>query len=173
MSAPAAPPAGDAAAKKGGGKNKMFIIGGVVLALAGGGGYYYKMQAAAKAAAEGGEEAPAKHDEKEVSPKDRGLVSFDPFVANLADEGGRRFVRVTVQLVVKDAPQALEMTESPVLKMQARAIILELLGMQFADALVTPQGKVALRQAIAEKVAEALHEIEVVDVLFSDFVVQF
>lgn len=170
MSAPAAP-AGEAAAKKGGGKNKLFMIGGIVLALAGGGGYYYKTQAAH--AEEGGEAAPAHEEEKGVSPKDRGLVSFDPFVANLADEGGRRFVRVTVQLVVKDALQATEMEESPVLKMQARAIILELLGMQLADTLVTPPGKVALRQAIAEKVAEALHEIEVVDVLFSDFVVQF
>ncbi len=158
-----APPAADAAAPKAGGKNKMFMIGGVVVALAGG-GYYYKTQAAAH------DEAPV---EKTVSPKERGLVSFDPFVANLADEGGRRFVRVTVQLVVGDAAQAAEMAEIPVLAMQARAIVLELLGMQFADALVTPEGKVALRQAIAERVADALHEIEVVDVLFSDFVVQF
>ena len=162
MSAPAAAPADGA--KKAGGKNKMFMIGGVVLALAGG-GYYYKTQAAAHE-----EEAPAA---KEVSPKERGLVSFDPFVANLADEGGQRFVRVTVQLVVADALQATEMTEIPVMAMQARAIILELLSMQLADTLVTPEGKVALRQAIAERVADALHEIEVVDVLFSDFVVQF
>jgi flagellar FliL protein len=162
VSAPAAAPADGA--KKAGGKNKMFMIGGVVLALAGG-GYYYKTQAAAHE-----EEAPAA---KEVSPKERGLVSFDPFVANLADEGGQRFVRVTVQLVVADALQATEMTEIPVMAMQARAIILELLSMQLADTLVTPEGKVALRQAIAERVAEALHEIEVVDVLFSDFVVQF
>jgi flagellar protein FliL len=153
-----------AAAPKGGGKNKMILIGGVVVALAGG-GYYYKTQAAAHE-----EAAPVA---TEISPKERGLVSFDPFVANLADPGGRRFVRVTVQLVVADALQATEMTETPVLAMQARAIILELLGMQLADALVTPDGKVALRQAIAERVAEALHEIEVVDVLFSDFVVQF
>jgi flagellar protein FliL len=162
VSAPAAAPADGA--KKAGGKNKMFMIGGVVLALAGG-GYYYKTQAAAHE-----EEAPKA---KEVSPKERGLVSFDPFVANLADEGGQRFVRVTVQLVVADAAQAAEMAEIPVMAMQARAIILELLTMQLADTLVTPDGKVALRQAIAERVAEALHEIEVVDVLFSDFVVQF
>lgn len=166
MSAPAAPPAD--AAKKGGGRNKLVMIGGVVLALAGGGFYYYKTQATAHA-----EEEAAAPAAKQVSPKERGLVSFDPFVANLADEGGRRFVRVTVQLVVADAMQAAEMEEIPVLKMQARAIILELLGTQLADSLVTPEGKVALRQAIAERVAEALHEIEVVDVLFSDFVVQF
>ena len=106
-------------------------------------------------------------------PKERGLVSFEPFVANLADPGGQRFVRATVQLVVGDAHMATEMTETPVLAMQARAIILELLATQLADTLVTPDGKVALRQAIAERIAEALHEVEVVDVLFSDFVVQF
>jgi flagellar protein FliL len=166
VSAPAA--AAAEGAPKGGGKKKQLIVGVVVLALAGG-GYYYKSQAAAH-------EEEAAHDEpkaKEISPKERGLVSFDPFVANLADEGGRRFVRVTVQLVLAEALQATEMTETPVLMMQARAIILELLGMQLADTLVTPDGKVALRQAIAERIAEALHEIEVVDVLFTDFAVQF
>lgn len=160
------PEPADAAAKKPAGGKQKIIIGVVVAALAGG-GYYYKSQAA-----HAEEEKPA-HETKGVSPKERGLVSFDPFVANLADEGGKRFVRVTVQLVVADVKQSAEMTETPVLMMQARAIILELLGMQKADALVTPEGKVALRQAIAERVAEALHEIEVVDVLFSDFVVQF
>lgn len=164
MSAAAAAPA-DGAAAKGGGKKKMIMIGGLVAVL-GGGGYFYKTQAAVAHE----EEAPAA---KAVSPKERGLVSFDPFVANLADEGGQRFLRVTVQLVVADAAQAAEMTETPVMAMQARAIILELLGMQLADTLVTPAGKVALRQAIAERIADALHEIEVVDVLFSDFVVQF
>ncbi len=162
----AAPPAADVAAPaKGGGKNKMFMIGGVVLALAGG-GYYWKTTAAA---AQDTHEA----DSKTVSPKERGLVSFEPFVANLADEGGQRFVRATVQLIVGDAHMATEMTETPVLTMQARAIILELLATQLADTLVTPEGKVALRQAIAERIAETLHEVEVVDVLFSDFVVQF
>lgn len=164
-----AAPAPDAAAgKKAGGKNKMFIIGGVVAALAGG-GYYYKTTQAHAAEAD----AEHKPEAKEVSSKERGLVSFEPFVANLADPGGQRFVRATVQLVVGNAEMALEMTETPVLTMQARAIILELLATQNADTLVTPEGKVALRQAIAERVAEALHELEVVDVLFSDFVVQF
>ncbi len=159
--APAAPAAAGAAT--GGGKKKLMIIGAVVVALAGG-GYYYKTQAA-----EGEHEVAP----KVVSPKERGLVSFDPFVANLADAGGQRFVRATVQLVVGDAHMAAEMAETPVLTMQARAIILELLTTQEADALVTPEGKVALRQAIAERIADALHEVEVVDVLFSDFVVQF
>jgi flagellar FliL protein len=163
----AAPVAAPAAPATGGGKKKLFLIGGVVLALAGGGGYYWKARAGGAGDA-GHEAAP-----KTVSPKERGLVSFEPFVANLADEGGQRFVRATVQLIVGDAAMAAELTGTPVLAMQARAIVLELLATQLADTLVTPEGKVALRQAIAERIADALHDVEVVDVLFSDFVVQF
>ncbi len=167
MSAPAAEAAApDIAAGKGGGKKKMLLMVGVAVLVVAGGGYYW--QATSSSAVEAHEA-----ESMTVSAKERGLVSFEPFVANLADPGGQRFVRATVQLVVGNAQMATEMTETPVLAMQARAIILELLTTQVADTLVTPQGKVALRQAIAERIAEALHEVEVVDVLFSDFVVQF
>jgi flagellar FliL protein len=147
------------------GKSKLPLIGGVVVLLAavGGGLYWWNGRHVAEPAVEA----------KEIPPSARGLVSFEPFVANLADPGGTRFVRTTVQLVVADALHATEMAETPVLVMQARAIILELLTTQTADVLVTLEGKAALRKAIAERVHEALHEIEVIDVLFSDFVVQF
>jgi flagellar FliL protein len=165
MAAPVAEaPAGDEKKAKGG--SKKLIIGAVLLAALGGAGYWWKgrqLEPAAEATAK-------KHD---VPPSARGLVTFDPFVANGADEGGRRFVRATVQLVVANAEVAKEMAESPVMMMQARSVVLDLLTQQVADALVTSEGKAALRKAIAERVAEALHEIEIVDVLFSDFVVQF
>lgn len=159
MSAEAAAPA---PAK---GKGKLPIIAGVVVLLAAGGGgmYWWNGRHGVEPVVEA----------KAVPPSARGLVSFEPFVANLADPGGTRFVRATVQLVVANPLQAAEIGETPVLVMQARAIILELLTTQSADALVTLEGKAALRKAIAERVAEALHEVEVVDVLFSDFVVQF
>lgn len=146
-------------------KSKLPLIGGAVVLLAAGGGgmYWWNGRHAAEPVAEA----------KEIPPSARGLVSFEPFVANLADPGGTRFVRTTVQLVVADALQATEVNETPVLVMQARAIILELLTTQTADVLVTPDGKAALRKAIAERVHDALHEVEVIDVLFSDFVVQF
>jgi len=146
-------------------KSKLPLIGGAVVLLAAGGGgmYWWNGRHAAEPVAEA----------KEIPPSARGLVSFEPFVANLADPGGTRFVRTTIQLVVADALQATEVNETPVLVMQARAIILELLTTQTADVLVTPDGKAALRKAIAERVHEALHEVEVIDVLFSDFVVQF
>jgi flagellar basal body-associated protein FliL len=44
---------------------------------------------------------------------------------------------------------------------------------QTSDALVTPGGKTQLKKAIGEAVGAALENVKVVDVLFSDFVVQF
>ena len=141
------------------------ITAGLVLLGAGAGGAWWwsTRQAAGTAAAE----------HVEVPLSQRGLVAFEPFVVNLADPGGTRFVRATVQVVVGTAAQAAEIAETPVVMAQARARILELLATQTADVLVTADGKAALRKGIGEALTGALHETEVVDVLFSDFVVQF
>lgn len=142
------------------GKSKFLIIGLVGL-LAACGYYWWSSRPVAPAA----HAAPA-HVE-------RGIVSFDPFVVNLADSNVSRFLRVSLQLVVADEAQAEKLAESKVALMQARSAILELLTMQKSDTLVTPEGKAALRAAIVERVSEALKPSEVIDVLFSDFVVQF
>ena len=94
-------------------------------------------------------------------------------MVNLADSNVSRFLRVSLQLVVGDEAQAEKLKESKVALMQARSAILELLTMQKSDTLVTAEGKAALRAAIVERVSEAVKPSEVVDVLFSDFVVQF
>jgi flagellar FliL protein len=146
-----------------GGRSKLLLIGGVVVALAGGGAGYWFLQRPAAA-----EEA---HHE-EPAPK-RGIVAFDPFVVNLADKGVSRFLRVSVQLVVKDAEQAAEMEESKVVLMQARSAMLDVLTTQTSEVLVTPEGKTKLRADIIGALHHAIEEFEVVDVLFSDFVVQF
>ncbi|MEZ5284213.1 MAG: flagellar basal body-associated FliL family protein [Vicinamibacterales bacterium] len=92
---------------------------------------------------------------------------------NLADPQVSRFLRISVQLVVKNPEQATEMEESKVAMMQARSAILEELTTQTSEVVVTAEGKAKLREAILEKVGHAVEEFEVVDVLFSDLVVQF
>ncbi len=109
----------------------------------------------------------------EAKSGDRGIVSFEPFVVNLADPGASRFLRVTVQLVVPNAEAAERVQKTPVLLMQARSAILELLTLQTSTTLVTPDGKTALKKEIAGRVDAAIGELKVVDVLFSDFVIQF
>jgi flagellar protein FliL len=151
-------------------KSKLPLIAGaavVVLAGAGGGGYYWwshRAPADPKAAAKVEE----KHD-----PADAGVVSFEPFVANLADEGGTRFLRTSLKLVVAGAETAKEVEESAVERAQLQSAILEVLTVQTAEQLVTPEGKAALKKQVLAKAGHVLHNAKVTDVLFTEFVVQF
>lgn len=116
-------------------------------------------------------EAEAAPQEEEAGP---GVpIEIAPFVVNLADPGGGRFLRVNLSLVVKDEEQAKVLEESPVTKMKMRSAILELLALQTADRLITPAGKAELKKAIAEAAKKAVSEVHITDVLFSEFVVQF
>jgi flagellar FliL protein len=150
-------------------KGKLPLILGVVgvLALGGGGAAWWFMRPAPAAADEQEEET------KEAHEEGGGVVSFEPFVVNLADEGGGRFLRATVQIVVADAELAKEISENAVKMVRLRSNLLELLAEQTSDALITAEGKNALKDAIAERAAEVLAPHEVSDVLFSDFLVQF
>ena len=183
----AAAPAAEQPAKKGG-MNRLIIIAGVIVVLAGGGAAaYFKMRPAAEASeeheadktekeekAEKHEKPSAKKKKKKKKETESGLVSLEPFVVNLADPGGTRFLRVNVKLVI-DSPATAEKIEKEerVLLVRIRASILEVLTQQTADQLVTSEGKEALKTAIAEHIEPLLEETEVEDVLFSDFVVQF
>lgn len=154
----------DAGAKKKGG-SKLFLILGLVVVLAGGGAggwwWFHRGQTVAEAAP------------KEPPLESRGLLKFEPFMVNLADEGGSRFLKVTVSLVVDSPAVEKKLEESPVVMSRMRSDILELLTEQQAQALVTPEGKESLKKAIKLRVADALEDKKVIDVLFSEFVVQF
>jgi len=151
-------------------KSKLVLIAAgtvVVLAGAGGGGYWWwshRAPADPKAAVKVEEH----HD-----PADAGVVSFEPFVANLADEGGSRFLRASLKLVIAGADAAKEVEESDVELAQLQSAILEVLTVQTAEQLVTPDGKAALKKQVIEKANHILHGTKVTDVLFTEFVVQF
>jgi flagellar basal body-associated protein FliL len=57
--------------------------------------------------------------------------------------------------------------------MQARSAILELLTLQTSDRLATPDGKATLKKAIVDRIFTVMDGLKVVDVLFSDFVIQY
>ncbi len=171
MTTAAAPttPAPEAAPNKS--RRGLIIIAAVVLlVLLGGGGAAYWMYAKG-APVEGAEGEAAPKEEEEAGPG--AAVPLEPFVVNLADPGGSRFLRVNLSLVVKDEEQAKEFEESSVTKMKVRSAVLELLALQTADTLITPAGKTELKKAIAEAAGKAASEVHISDVLFSEFVVQF
>ena len=166
----ATPPAGapeeaDAPKKKGKGKFILFAVLGLVL-LGGGGGAGYWVYAG-RTAAEAGDK------KKPEPPAPTRILAMDPFVVNLADGGGSRFLRVTLSLVVEDNEAAREIVEQEVVRAKVRSALLERLALQAADLLVTPEGKKELKKAIAEQASHSAHGLKVSDVLFSEFVVQF
>ena len=143
----------------------MLVILVAVLVLAGGGGSAYWMYAGK---GEGGESS-EEHTESTV-PK--AMVNFDPFVVNLADPGGQRFLRVTFGVVVEGEDLAKEFAEDEVVRLKVRSSIIELLSRQYASQLVTAEGKTGLKKAILEHTAQNAEHLKATDVLFSEFIVQ-
>jgi flagellar FliL protein len=101
------------------------------------------------------------------------IVAFEPFIVNLADPGGRRFLRVSLQLLIRDKHVAGELSEKKgLLHSRVRSAILELLTTQTSAGLATPEGRSALKAAIVETAKGQLEGTEVSDVLFAEFVIQ-
>lgn len=139
----------------------------VLLAGAGGGAYWFLFRGAEAEAAEAGAEA-----EPEAEALPTGPVAFEPFVVNLADPGVSRFLRVSLTLVA-DEEHAKELEHDEVALMRVRSAILELLAQKQSSELVTPDGKAELKKSIAEAATHAAHDLEVSDVLFTEFIVQY
>ena len=149
--------------KKKGGGMKWLFIGALAVILGGAGAAWWMLGGSTTEAAEAAE--------PELST--RGVFAFEPFLVNLADDGGQRFLKATVSLVVENPEEAKHIEETPVIVAHIRSAIIEVLTQQKAPALVTPEGKTALKQAIKDRTSPLLPEKKVLDVLFSEFVVQF
>jgi flagellar FliL protein len=147
-----------------GGKAKRPILWLVIglVALAGGGAAtffglrYFKAPKQTAA-------APAK---KEV----KATLNLDPFLVNLADKEEVRFVKVTFQLGLEEAPK--ESSGHGVFIAQTRDAIISLLGSKTSEQILTTEGKEKLRAEVRDRVNAFLHEGKVVEVYIVDFVVQ-
>jgi flagellar FliL protein len=151
----------------------LMLVALLVLAGGGGGGYWYFVLRPQAAQPPTDGEAPAGASKK-AHPEGGAALKFDPFVVNLADPGGVRYLRVGLSLVIDGtAEEAKHLEESKVPLLRIRSAVLELLSQQLADQVVTAEGKQALKHAIEEQANAVLAPVEVTDVLFTEFVVQF
>jgi flagellar FliL protein len=175
----AAPPPGSKPKRKG---KFLIIVVLAVIVLGGGGAAGYWIWAGSHATAEApadgdtssdGDGDPTTTPKKKKSAVDQGLVEFPGFLVNLADAGGQAYLRVTLSLLVADEEQAKSFEGNPALRSLLRSAILEVLALQTGGILVTPEGKDELKAAIIEKIASLEQGVEVEDVLFADFVVQY
>lgn len=149
-------------------RSTLLIVGAVVLLGGGGAGAYFMTRGGAAAAEAHAEPAAETHE----APAG-GVVRFEPFIVNLADAGGKRFLRADIRLLVGEIEAAEHAQEDAVTVARLRSAIIDVLTAQTAEQIVTAEGKAALKKTIAETAAPLLKSTEVSDVLFADFVIQY
>ena len=169
---------GDAPKKK----SKLPLIIGLVVLLAGGGGagWWFFLRQPPEAA--GGEaeakEGGGEHGEAAGHGKSEGggavdgpgaTEALDPFIANLADEDGRRYLKATLQFEFFEHEVP---TEFGVRQAQVRDAILTLMTSKTFAEIRSPQGKALLREELINRTNHVVHRDIVKAVYFTEFIVQ-
>ena len=97
------------------------------------------------------------------------IFSLDTFIVNLADKGGNRYLRVTLDLELDS-----DELESEVAKRlpQVRDSILTILPTKRFEDISSARGKTALRDEMLEKINGMLARGQITNIYFKEFVVQ-
>jgi len=111
------------------------------------------------------EEIPVEEEENVMGP----LYALDTMVVNLSDQGGKRYLRVTMALELND-PDAVATIESRL--PQVRDAILMILPTMTYDDVSTTDGKIALRSQVMENINNLMTKGRVNNIYFTEFVVQ-
>jgi len=166
------------AAKGGSAIGKMLLI--VVLALvssAGGGVVSFvlinrALGAQAKAADKPDKSLEAEQEKIEKLLQKSAVLPLDPFVVNLADTDAARYLRIKISLMIDDKSKVKEVTDNQALQLKVRDVILQSLTVKTSQDLINEEGKNKLRHEIQEKVALYFRDPKLVDVMFTEFVIQ-
>ncbi len=156
-------------AKKGKGL-LIAVIGAAVLAAGAGGFALMKMKSSPAGEGHAAEEAPAEGHSKEKGPGGPSQVfKLDPFIVNLQDNSGTRYLKITLNLELAPATQSAEI-EANVTKIRDSLIVL--LSSKNYEDIGTVEGKYQLRDEIVARVNHFLSKGKVNTAYFTDFVVQ-
>lgn len=146
----------------------IIIVSSVVVLGGLGAGFFIMWQKLANLGVQNVQASPAEADKKaEVGMGP--TYHLDPFIVNLADEGGKRFLRVTMELEVKN-DEMVKQVEDHLPKIKD-SILMVLPTKKYAD-LHTVDGKVALRDQIMNKINGFLKDAPVTHIYFTEFVIQ-
>ncbi len=117
-------------------------------------------------------------DEAEVAEEEEGveeeaslgtLFPLETFIVNLADDGGKRYLRVTMNLELA----AVEMEEEFSRRLpQIRDVVLMVLPSKRFEDVRTVDGKMALREEIIDRLNQLLRTQSVHNIYFTEFVIQ-
>jgi flagellar protein FliL len=149
----------DGKEKKKGSKLKWIIIGVVVLAVLGGGGAgaYFFLNKSGKEA-----QSPPK-------PVIGAVWAPDVFIINLADADSDRYLKITMSFELSDPLSVAELDQ---MKPKVRDMVLGALTVKSFKDLNNFEGKQRLKEEIAMRLNSHLTKGKIVQVYFTDFVVQ-
>ncbi|MBG0791489.1 MAG: flagellar basal body-associated FliL family protein [Desulfovibrionaceae bacterium] len=156
--------------KKKGGLLKWIIIAVALVALGVGGYFGYTMFFASSDEDVAGEAAPQDGAGGEALEDLEGqLVPLPLFLVNLADPLGRRYLKLGVEVEVRDEDAAADLD-----KYQAKVkdALLLLLSSKTYDSLSTMKAKVELKQEIADRLNQIIGNGAVLRVYITEMVIQ-
>jgi flagellar FliL protein len=168
------------AAKVPAGPLVMAVVLAVVLAVSGAGGVLYWLVKSGKLPLPAG---PTKTITVMGAAKTH-EIALEPLLVNLADEGGRAYLRVTMTLSVEDPPPLAKGEKAPEEKApekgkvviehdaEIRDAALGVIGSETAEELLAPDGKAELKTKLREAVAKEVPALKVDDLFFTEFLVQ-
>ena len=158
---------------------KLLLVVVIALISSAGGGLmsWFLITKTMKAEANGGaSEAadPATHKQDQVAEaiEKGGALPLEPFVVNLADADAARYLRIRVSLMVDDKLAIKELSENTALQMKVRDVILQMLTVKTSKDLISEEGKARLREEIEARITGYFKHPKLVDVMFTEFVIQ-
>jgi flagellar FliL protein len=156
----------------------LAIVAGVVIATLGVGGVAYYLAHTGRLPMQGGS---VQKMETPVQVTTHAMV-LEPLLVNLADAGGSSYLRVALTLRIADGTdkkgakakdeESKDGRNSEEVAAAVRDTVLTVLGRQTADGLLVADGKEHLKAELKTALAEHNAELKVVDVYFTDFLVQ-
>lgn len=152
--------------KKKSGMLMFVILGVVILILCGGGFFVYTNFFVQKPATE---EAAEKDEKKEAAPVIGEMLVMEPFVVNLADPKGKRYLKVRIELELEHK-EAVDKATKATPKLRDMVIMM-LTSLDFEE-VMTPEGKIRVRDELLERFNEIMRPDHIKNIYFTEFVVQ-
>jgi flagellar FliL protein len=161
--------------KKKGGLIKKLLVLIILLGVLGGGGFagwkfFWLPRQAAQESSNQTAETPAEEKQQlEVPPASGQMVTLDPLVVNLADPMGRRYLKITLDVeVINEAAVADLGTAMP----KVKDTLLLLLSSKSYEDIGSMDRKLELKNEIVDRLNLILGKGRVLNIYFTEFVVQ-
>ena len=147
---------------------KWIIIGVVVLVLAGGGyvGWTMLNPQPDQTGADGGQ-APDTEAVKEIEVG--AMFDMDPFVVNLNEAGGKRYLKSKIEIEFVGEDVRKELTNR---LPQLRDVVLLHLSSKTLDEIRSVDGKIELKNALIKRINQVLKQGKIRNLYFTQFVIQ-